>query len=131
MHDTHEVSITHNETSRAHPNATACAPISTYLQDLGSLEYFGNKSEGNIQVRCIVIFVSRSSGVLLLICYLRLDYFTSCFTTLVMDNGLQCISTVQAMKCVFSPSKNLLSLFFSCALSLYPKSSSITESGNA
>src|SRR5882757_2814956 len=102
-----------------------------YSQVQGSSEHFGDKSEGNIQVRCIVYFVSRSSSVLLLICYLRLDHFILCFTTLIMDNGLRCISTVQEMKCVFSPSKNLLSLYFSCALSLYPKSSSIAESGNA
>src|SRR5712672_1419576 len=88
-----------------------------YSQGQGSSEHFGNKSEGNIQARRIVYFVSRSSSVLLLICYLRLDHFILCFTTLIMDNGLRCISTVQEMKCVFSPSKKP-SLSISRALSV-------------
>src|SRR5712675_2420495 len=104
--------MTYNETPQACPNTTAHAPISTYSQGQGSLEHFGDKSKGNIQVQYIVYFISRSSSVLLLICYLRLDHFILCFTTLIMDNGLRCISTVQEMKCVFSPSKKpSLSLF--------------------
>src|SRR5712671_6305386 len=112
-----EVPMTYNETPQVCPNTTTHAPISTYSQGQGSLEHFGDKSKGNIQVRYIVYFISRSSSVLLLICYLRLDHFILCFTTLVMDNGLQCISTVQAMKCVFSPSKKP-SLSISRALSV-------------
>jgi len=125
-----EVPATYNGMPQVCPNTTACAPISMYSQGQGSLEHFGNKSEGNIQVQCIVYFVSRSSSVLLLICYFRLDHFIFCFTTLVMDNRLRCISIVQAMKCVFSPSKSPYSPILSAIVTYLQKSLPITKLGN-
>jgi len=125
-----EVPATYNGTPWTCPNTTAHTPISMYSQGQGSSEHFGDKSEGNIQAQRIVYFVSRSSSVLLLICYFRLDHFIFCFTTLVMDNGLWCISTVQAMKCVFSPSKSPYSPILSAIATYLRKSLLITELGN-
>jgi len=83
-----EVLATYNGMPQVCPNTTMHALISMYSQGQGSLEHFGDKSKGNIQAQHIVYFISRSSSVLLLICYFRLDHFILCFTTLVMDNGL-------------------------------------------
>ena len=70
-----QIPTTHFGTSRVHPNTPARAPISMYSQSQGSSVSFSDKSEGNIQARRVVSFVSKSSGVLLLICYFELQIF--------------------------------------------------------
>ena len=70
-----QIPMTHNGMSRAHPNMPAHALISMYSQIQGSSASFSDKSEGNIQARRVVLFVSKSSGILLLICYFELQIF--------------------------------------------------------